>query len=272
MNKKNIAISLLLFASLTLSGCSAGTANSSSADTVIGIKTTQAFKADKVPSADIDKILQAGVNSPSSMNTQPWHFTAVTDEETTNTLAEAMSSMKPPAGFKPEGMPTDGERPTPPNGEDAPKFNDGERPEPPSGENAPDFNNGEKPEKPTEGNAPDGKKPNFAMSKAGIGDAPLTIVISCEEGQELSAGLAIQNMSAAAQLLGYGTKILTSPTMALNGDRQAEFKTLLNIPENQKAVAVLIVGVPETEEKTADGVTSATTREDFNTVVTKIGE
>ena len=33
------------------------------------------------------------------MNTQPWHFTAVTDEETTQKLADAMSSMKPPAGI-----------------------------------------------------------------------------------------------------------------------------------------------------------------------------
>ena len=114
---------------------------------------------------------------------------------------------------------------------DAPAFppKDGETPTMPDGapENAP--------------KVPEGKEGfSKAPNKAGIGDAPLTIVISCEEGSDLSAGLAVQNMSAEAQILGYGTKIMTAPTMALNTD---EYKSMLNVPEGQKIVAVLI-GVP----------------------------
>ena len=107
--------------------------------------------------------------------------------------------------------------------------------------------------KPPEGGAGFSKMPN----KAGIGDAPLTIVISCNEGSELNAGLAVQNMSAEAQLLGYGTKIMTAPTMALNND---EYKEMLSVPEEQKIAAVLIVGKPATEEDNPDAVSSATTR------------
>ena len=193
------------------------------------VKTTQYFTDDEVAEADIKNILAAGVNAPSAMNTQPWHFTAITDKETTQKLADAMSSMKPPAGA--------------PKAPPAPK--DGEK----------------------------GDEKFFkATKKAGIGDAPLTIVISCQEGAELSAGLAVQNMAAEAQLLGYGTKSLTSPTMALNGDNKDEYKALLSIPENQSVAAVLIVGKAATEAENPDAVTSATTRNPFDEVVTIIGE
>ena len=155
------------------------------------------------------------------MNTQPWHFTAVTDEEVQTKLADAMKSMKPPAN--------------------APK----DMPKPPEG----GFS----------------KMPN----KAGIGDAPLTIVISCKAGSELDAGLAVQNMSAEAQLLGYGTKIMTAPKMALNTN---EYKELLSVPEGQDIAAVLIVGKAATEKDNPDALTSATTRNAFDEVVTVIGQ
>lgn len=74
-------------------------------------------------------------------------------------------------------------------------------------------------------------------------------------------------MSAEAQLLGYGTKIMTAPTMSLNND---EYKEMLSIPEEHKIVAVLIVGKVATKEDNADTITSATTRNDFNEVVTII--
>ena len=106
-------------------------------------------------------------------------------------------------------------------------------------------------------------------SISGIGDAPLTIVISCKEGSELDAGLAVQNMSAEAQLLGYGTKIMTAPAMALNND---EYKEMLSVPEDQKIAAVLIVGKPATEEDNPDAVSGATTRNAFDEVVTIIGK
>ena len=282
--KKRRIIGTGLILALALSGCgsknaseNADTANSDSATLLTEVKTTQYFTDEKVTEEDMKKILAAGVNAPSAMNTQPWHFTAVTDEEVTKKLADAMSSMRPPApkedmpseapneaAGKPEGAP---ERPegAPERPEGAPERPEG-APERPANESKMSEQSGIKLTSASNSKADFSKAPN----KADIGDAPLTIVISCEEGSELSAGLAVQNMSAEAQLLGYGTKILTSPTMALNGENQAEYKTLLNIPENQKVVAVLLVGKAASGDENPDALSSATTRNDFDDMVTVI--
>lgn len=243
-------MSLLLSACTDNTSANGGTAYDDAAKILTEVKTTQFFTDEKVADEDIEKILSAGVNAPSAMNTQPWHFTAVTDEEIANKLADAMDSMKPPAMKEGEsGMP-----PAMPEGME------GKQPPADAPANAP-----KDAPKPPEGGAGFSKMPN----KAGIGDAPLTIVISCKEGSELDAGLAVQNMSAEAQLLGYGTKIMTAPTMALNND---EYKKMLSVPEGQKIAAVLIVGKPATEEDNPDAVSSATTRNNFNDMVTVIGE
>ena len=255
MKRKHLIVGAILLFALSISACTNNTSTNGTdkyddaAKVLTEVKTTQFFTDEKVADEDIEKILSAGVNAPSAMNTQPWHFTAVTDEETQKKLADAMSSMKPPAMNgdapnmpKPEGVPEDAELMIDPPADD-PK-------------DAP---------KPPEGGAGFSKTPN----KAGIGDAPLTIVISCNEGSELDAGLAVQNMSAEAQLLGYGTKIMTAPTMALNND---EYKAMLSVPEGQKIAAVLIVGKPATEEDNPDAVSSATTRNAFDEVVTIIGK
>ena len=253
MKKRILALGVVLL-TMSLCACSnsdntekAETDNFDAAAKVLTeVKTTQFFTEEKIPDEDIEKILSAGVNAPSAMNTQPWHFTAVTDKETQDKLANAMSSMKPPAmNGDGNGMPS-----AIPGG--AP----GEQPPANAFPNAP---------KAPEGGAGFAKMPN----KAGIGDAPLTIVVSCKEGSELDAGLAVQNMSAEAQLLGYGTKIMTAPTMALNND---EYKELLNVPEGQKIAAVLIVGKAAGEEDNPDATASATVRNDFDAVVTLIGE
>ncbi|MBR5614628.1 MAG: nitroreductase family protein [Clostridia bacterium] len=253
MKKRYFIVSAILMLTISLTACGNKTANDNvtlgyndAAKLLTEVKTTQFFTEEKVADEDAEKILSAGVNAPSAMNTQPWHFTAVTNEEVMQKLADAMNSMKPPAmkdgdsGMPParaEGM--EGKQPP----ADAPK----DMPKPP------------------EGGAGFSKMPN----KVGIGDAPLTIVISCKEGSELDAGLAVQNMSAEAQLLGYGTKIMTAPTMALNND---EYKEMLSVPEGQKIAAVLIVGKPATEEDNPDAVSSATIRNDFSEVVTIISQ
>ena len=249
MKRKVIIASLVLLLAVLLTACTMKTAKNLSADyseaanLLTQVKTTQFFTDERVSDEDVEKILNAGINAPSAMNTQPWHFTAVTDEEVAQKLASAMRNMKPPAmnGEAPKGRP-----------EGMPERVPGEGKMPPSGipENAP---------KPPEGKEGFSRMPN----KAGIGDAPLTIVISCEEGSEFSAGLAVQNMSAEAQLLGYGTKIMTAPTMSLN---DVEYKELLSIPEGQNVVAVLIVGKAATDNP--DAISSATVREAFDEVVT----
>ena len=110
-----------------------------------------------------------------------------------------------------------------------------------------------------------GASDNSAPAKAGIADAPLAIVVSCSDGSEFDAGLACQAMSSAAVLLGYGTKIVSSPTAVLN---QSEYRELLGIPEDYSAAAVLLVGyADETVDETADGYTG---RSEFDSVVTYV--
>ncbi len=217
--KKQI-LSIVLAAALLLGIC--GCANESkteSGDTATAetnvlteAKTTQYFTDDAVTETDMQTILEAGVNAPSGMNKQPWHFTAVTDKDIAQQVADAMSAVMPQGA------------------------------------------------KAVSGNV---------RAKAGVGDAPLAIFISCEDGSELDAGLACQNMSAQAQLLGYGTKILSSPTVVLNGENKSEYDELLDIPEGQSVAAVLIIGVPDTSiDESADGVTGASVRNSFDEMVT----
>lgn len=172
------------------------------------------------------------------------------------TLPEGMEGelpedMQMPEGERPEGM----------------AFPGGEKPEGmefPEGMKFPegmDFSEGQPPAAPGGG----------SMNKAGVADAPLVIVISCKSGSELDAGLACQNMSGVAQLLGYGTKIVTSATMALNGSNQDSFRDLLGIPEGYSAAAVLLIGHEDTTvDESADGYTGATARNDASDLVTYV--
>ena len=224
---------------------------SAAAALLADIPTTQAFTEEAVAEADIDQIISAGINAPSAMNGQPWHFSVVTDAETLQQIAEDMSG----------GM---GGRPSP-----MPELSTEDRPE--VAENTDDSPRGSE-RKDEAGDAedvPPAPTGRAGLAKAGISDAPLAIVISCKEGSEFDAGLACQNMSAEAQLLGYGTKIISSPTIALNGAQQDTYRELLGIPEDQSAVAVLLVGREDTSLD-ADAVTAATTRDTASELVTRV--
>ena len=65
------------------------------AELIADIPTTQAFTDDEVPDEDIDKILSAGINAPSAINGQNWHFTAVTDDDVLQQIADSMGGGKP---------------------------------------------------------------------------------------------------------------------------------------------------------------------------------
>lgn len=78
-------------------------------------------------------------------------------------------------------------------------------------------------------------------------------------------------MSVAAQLLGYGTKIISSPTLAVNGENQAAYREHLGIPENQAAAAFLLIGMEDTSmDESADAYTSATPRNPLDEMVTYV--
>lgn len=218
----------------------------SAVELIADIPTVQAFTDDEVSEEDMNKILSAGINAPSAMNRQNWHFTAITDAAVMQRIAEGMGGGRPVKGLSTDGTARQPKDP------------------PPVGDASAEQGNGDA--------VPPSTPPMSAsggQAKAGITDAPLAIVVSCKEGSEFDAGLACQNMSAEAQLLGYGTKIISSPAITLNGEEQQTFRELLGIPDDQSAVAVLLVGMEDTALDT-DAVTAATTRDPAEKVVTKV--
>ena len=243
------------------SGEDAGNVSTQALSLVTDIPTTQYFTDEAVKEEDVTTILTAGVNAPSAMNGQPWHFTAITDQATLQQIADDMGGGFP-AGMQP---PAEGEDGTdipsaPPEGWE-------ENMELPEGVEPPTAGGGES-ALPSTSSSGDGS--GTAPAKADITGAPLAIVISCGEDSELDAGLACQTMSVTAQLLGYGTKILTSPTIVLNGEKQGEYRQLLGIPEDYSAAAVLLVGCVDSSVEEADGVTGATERNPLNEQVTYV--
>lgn len=251
-NKFSVLLSVFcLFSFIVMFGCArimdaAANDDAKNADAVSivsDIPTTQKFSDAPVSVEDLQTILLAGINAPSAMNGQPWHFSAVTDKAVMEQIAGDMGGG--PGGFKP----FDGKNP--PEGFTPPAGPDGKAPS---------------------GNGGPGGMPPMGMgggaAKAGAADAPLAIIVSCPEGSAFDAGLACQNMSVAAQLLGYGSKIISSPTMALNGAKQDEYREILGIPENYSAVAVLLIGYEDAQAEAADAVTSATVRSPMDEIVT----
>ena len=109
--------------------------------------------------------------------------------------------------------------------------------------------------------------------KASLGDSPLAIIVYMNENTSspnpaFDCGLAVQNMYIAASSLGYGAKIVSSPTMSLNGGNHDQICEKLGIDSSLTAVAVLLIG--KTDD-TVDAVSSATTRSDLSekTVIIK---
>lgn len=155
---------------------------------VTDISTTQYFTEETVSQEDMETLVQAGINAPSAMNGQPWHFSVITDAEV---LKQISGGMGGGMGFggRPQGA-LDGEM-TFPEGMTPPEAMEGGRPEgmePPEGfapdgtmpegmefpamPEGMDFSEGQPPAAPGGG----------SMNKAGITDAPLVIVISCKAG------------------------------------------------------------------------------------------
>lgn len=188
------------------------------------IPTVQAFKADALPKADIDRIVKAGINAQSAMNGQPWHFSVLTDQDVLKDISDKMKEdmAKMMAAKAPPGA--------------------------------------------------EGKKPpqGGMAAKAGMGDSPVAVIVSAKDGSEYDAGLATQMMAVEAVLLGYGTKIISSPTIVLNGEARESYKQLLGIPDGMSVKGVLLVG--SCDLAAADAVSGATPRKDTKEVVTFVGK
>ena len=216
----------ILVAALLLSALAMGACAQTLTDVILSSGTTQAFKADAVPEADLNVILQAGLSTTSAINQQPWHFAVLTNPDT---MKEISSSMSMGMGKPPAGAPAPAGKP----------------------ESAP-------------AGAPAGMPPMPAAggAKASLGDSPAAIIVYMNEGTaspdaSFDCGLATQNMVIAANALGYGTKIVSAPTMALNGEKHDEICAQLGVDPAYKAVAVLLVGYTDTQ---VDGATGASVR------------
>ncbi len=170
------------------------------------VKTCQYFTDDPVEEAQVETIVNAGINAQSGMNQQDWHFTAVASRDIMDEIADDMGSPR---------------------------------------------------------------SDSDTLSRAQVADAPLLIIVSCGEGTEYDAGLATQAMNAAALALGYGTKIISSPTSVLNGERQDYYRELLDIPEDMETVGMLLVGEAlDTSDLDPDSITAATTRNSYDEMTT----
>ena len=221
MNKTVALILSLLLLCALALSASAQTA----VDVILSSGTTQAFKADAVPEDDLNIILQAGLSATSAINQQPWHFAVITNQDVMKEIG-SMGGM--PAGGPPAGAPAGA---------------------PPAGAPA---------------DMP--KMPAASGAKAGLGDSPVAIVVYMNEGtpspdENFDCGLATQNMVITANSLGYGTKIVSAPTMTLNGEKHDEICEKLGVDKAYNAVAVLLLGVTDTD---VDGATGASVRSNMD--------
>ena len=216
----------------------------SAVDVIMNTGTTQAFTDEAVPAADLETILRAGLSTESAINQQPWFFVAVTNKEIMAELGGSGMGFRPAGGAdgKPDGFP-----------EGAPEGFPG---------GAPDNFPGGAPE-----GAPEGDRPAMPRmgggAKASLGSSPAAIIIYKNDASKspdasFDCGLATQNMVIAASSLGYGVKIVSSPTMTLNGDNHDALCEKLGVDPSMKAVAVLLIGKADSS---ADATSSATTRD-----------
>ena len=228
-----------IFLALMLMVASAAYADSA-VDVIMNTGTTQAFSDEAVSAGDLETILQAGLSTESAINQQPWFFVAVTNQDVMKEIAGSGMGFASPAGAKPEGFP-EGKPEGAPEGmpegmsEGAPK---GDMPAPPVGGSG---------------------------AKASLGDSPAAIIIykngeSKSPDASFDCGLATQNMVIAASSLGYGVKIVSSPTMSLNGENHDALCEKLGVDSSMQAVAALLIGKADSG---VDATSSATTRESF---------
>ena len=235
MKKKSTRMIALMMLLIFTAGLTVSAGADSAVDTILATGTTQAFAADAVPDEDIQTILQAGVSTASAINQQPWYFAAITNQDLMKEIGGSGMSF----GGRPEGMSTPPEgMGTLPEGMTIPEGSD-------------------KPQMPAGGSG---------SAKASLGDSPLAIIVymdtsSKSPAPEYDCGLATQNMVIAASALGYGVKIVSSPTMSLNGEKHDEICAKLGVDTGLKAVAVLLIGKPAEE---TDAVSSASVREELN--------
>lgn len=79
-------------------------------DMLLSVKTSQAFTDQAIPEDDVTLILRAGLNAPSAINSQPWHFSVITSADILQEISDGMSfgGAKAPDGGETAVSPGDG--------------------------------------------------------------------------------------------------------------------------------------------------------------------
>ena len=243
-------VSLLLAVMMLLGSVSAFA--ESAVSVILSTGTTQAFTADPVDQADLELILQAGLTATSAINQQPWFFAVVTNPDVMAELSgsSAMPAAAPagnaaaPAGDASSGAPAGDASSGAPAGDAS------------SGDSAGDAASaGDSAGTPAAPAA-------TGTAKAALGDSPVAIIIYMNEktsspNASFDCGLACQNMVIAASALGYGTKIISSPTMTLNGANHDALCQKLGVDPSLTALAVLLIGKPDVDAATSASVRSS---------------
>ena len=58
-------------------------------ETILARRSVRKYRHEPIPDADLKQIMEAGHQSPSAANRQPWHFVLVTDPEQKERVAQA---------------------------------------------------------------------------------------------------------------------------------------------------------------------------------------
>lgn len=99
-----------------------------------------------------------------------------------------------------------------------------------------------------EKNAQRGLRPRFNFYY----DAPVVVFISADTDFHwgtLDAGIAVENMTLAAESMGLGSLIIGCVYDAINGDRSAEFNEKLEIPSGYRFEIAIALGKRDTEKE-----------------------
>ena len=172
---------------------------------------TYRYKPDPVPRETIDKVIEAATKAPSGANIQSWEFIVVTD----CTLIQRIGEM-----YRDLYNEINGPGPAP----------------------------GEPPE-------PEGFRAGRVLSEH-MHEVPVMIFVCADhtrgympyiEGEPIvrdlyasSIWLAVQNLFLAARAFGLGTRLTT-----LHLHKEAEYKTLLGIPDHVETMALIPMGYPK---------------------------
>lgn len=192
-----------MFLALTLLFClSMGAVAEGTLLTIQAMKRVNAFSEDTILQEDLDMILEAGVSTVNQLDRQPWQFVAITDASVLDSIASEAENA----------------------------FLDTE-----------DTSIAEEIMEKVEEIA------GSFYDEPSINKAPAAIVIYADNAEAspnagFDCGAAAQNMIYTANTMGYGSAVITTPLVALNGENHDSWCLQFGIDTEMNAVAIVLIG------------------------------